>query len=53
MTSGMTSGALTMPANTARPRNRGKRSSVNAASVPRRIEPVAVAPAIFSERNRP
>ena len=46
-TSGMTSGALTMPAKTVRPRKRVYFTKVNAASVPSTTAPQAVRKAIF------
>ena len=51
ITSGITSGALIMPEKRVRPRKRGWRSSVSAASVPSTTEPVALAAAICSDRN--
>ncbi len=42
MTSGITSGAVTMPASVVRPRNLPKRASTSPANVPMITAPVAV-----------
>ena len=51
-TSGMTSGALTMPENAVRPKNRLYFTSENAASVPSTTAPQAVRKAIFRLSHR-
>jgi len=52
MTSGITSGAATMPAKSMRVRNRVKRTSVSAASVPRITDRVAVIAATRTDSQR-
>lgn len=53
MTSGITSGALTMPENSVRPAKRLYLTSANAARVPRITEKVAVKKAILRLSHRP
>ena len=53
MTSGITSGALTMPENKVRPVKRRYRTSAKADSVPSSTAPVAVMKAIFRLSHRP
>ena len=53
MTSGITSGAATMPANRVRPKKRRYLTSANAASVPSTTDEQAVTNAIFSESQSP
>ncbi|MCY1536170.1 hypothetical protein D9M68_716130 [compost metagenome] len=50
ITSGITSGAVTMPPNSVRPRKRGMRVSTKAARVPRATAAIAVYKAISRER---
>ena len=53
MTSGMTSGALTMPENSARPLARGYRTRKKAAQVPKTTDSVPAIMATFSDRKNP
>ena len=53
MTSGITSGAFTMPLKSMRPVNRRYLTRANAASVPSTSELHAVKKAIFSDSHRP
>ena len=53
ITSGITSGALTMPENSVRPVKRRYLTSAKAASVPSTTEPQAVKKAIFRISHRP
>ena len=53
ITSGITSGALTMPENSVRPKKRRYLTSANAASVPSTTEAQAVSSAILSDSHRP
>ena len=53
ITSGITSGALTMPEKSVRPKKRRYFTSANAARVPSTTEAQAVSSAIFSDSHRP
>ena len=53
MTSGITSGAFTIPENRVRPRKRGCLTRAQAAAVPISTEPQAVANAILRDRASP
>ncbi len=53
ITSGITSGALTMPEKNVRPVNRRYLTSENAAIVPRTTEPLADSSAILNDSHRP